>query len=82
MIGSQKSHNFTDTLSNLCIIEAENTEHFFADALFSLFHAITNLNMKDLVKIYLYGDPWPTINIRPHIMHFRRLAFSYTEVIY
>ena len=24
----------------------------------------------------------PTINIRPHIMHFRRLAFSYTEVIY
>ena len=26
--------------------------------------------------------PWPTINIRPHIMHFRRLAFSYTEVIY
>ena len=25
---------------------------------------------------------WPTINIRPHIMHFRRLAFSYTEVIY
>ena len=24
---------------------------------------------------------WPTINIRPH-MHFRRLAFSYTEVIY
>ena len=22
---------------------------------------------------------WPTINIRPHIMHFRRLAFSYTE---
>ena len=27
-------------------------------------------------------QPWPTINIRPHIMHFRRLAFSYTEVIY
>ena len=25
---------------------------------------------------------WPSINIRPHIMHFRRLAFSYTEVIY
>ena len=24
-------------------------------------------------------DPWPTINIRPHIMHFRRLVFSYTE---
>ena len=23
--------------------------------------------------------PWPTINIRPHIMHFRRLVFSYTE---
>ena len=22
---------------------------------------------------------WPTINIRPHIMHFRRLVFSYTE---
>ena len=21
----------------------------------------------------------PTINIRPHIMHFRRLVFSYTE---
>ena len=28
------------------------------------------------------NTPWPTINIRPHIMHFRRLAFSYTEVIY
>ena len=27
-------------------------------------------------------EPWPNINIRPHIMHFRRLAFSYTEVIY
>ena len=24
-------------------------------------------------------EPWPTINIRPHIMHFRRLVFSYTE---
>ena len=23
--------------------------------------------------------PWPTINIWPHIMHFRRLVFSYTE---
>ena len=22
---------------------------------------------------------WPTINIRPRIMHFRRLVFSYTE---
>ena len=29
-----------------------------------------------------WAHPWPTINIRPHIMHFRRLAFSYTEVIY
>ena len=27
-------------------------------------------------------ESWPTINIRPHIMHFRRLAFSYAEVIY
>ena len=24
-------------------------------------------------------EPWPTINIRPHIMHFRRLVFSYAE---
>ena len=28
---------------------------------------------------WLYVKPWPTINIRPHIMHFRRLVFSYTE---
>ena len=26
-----------------------------------------------------YVHSWPTINIRPHIMHFRRLVFSYTE---
>ena len=26
-----------------------------------------------------HGEPWPTINIRPDIMHFRRLVFSYTE---
>ena len=25
------------------------------------------------------GNHGPTINIRPHIMHFRRLVFSYTE---
>ena len=24
-------------------------------------------------------EPWPTINMRPHIMHFKRLVFSYTE---
>ena len=28
------------------------------------------------------GPPWPTKNTRPHIMHFRRLVFSYMEVIY
>ena len=26
-----------------------------------------------------HGGAWPTLNIRPHIMHFRRLVFSYTE---
>ena len=29
--------------------------------------------------IFYWSNPWPTINIRPHIMHFRRLVFSYTE---
>ena len=33
-----------------------------------------------LVKLLIdQVEPWPTINIRPHIMHFRRLVFSYTE---
>ena len=36
--------------------------------------------MHENISLYIY--PWPTINIRPLIMHFRRLAFSYTEVIY
>ena len=38
--------------------------------------------LKDLdehAKKIELGTPWPTINIRPHIMHFRRLVFSYTE---
>ena len=34
---------------------------------------------KELERSRRRDDPWPTINIRPHIMHFRRLVFSYTE---
>ena len=40
-------------------------------------HAYTYTHIQTCMR-----TPWPTINIRPHIMHFRRLAFSYTEVIY
>ena len=29
--------------------------------------------------LQLLDESWPTINIRPHIIHFRRLVFSYTE---
>ena len=35
----------------------------------------TDLAMNDSVL----SEPRPTINMRPHIMHFRRLVFSYTE---
>ena len=41
-----------------------------------------NLNLHYMVfSQTCMPHPWPTINIRPHIMHFTRLAFSYTEVI-
>ena len=55
------------------------------------FKVISNLeNFKIAIKDWvpanclcrLCRESWPTINIRPHIMHFRRLAFSYTGVIY
>ena len=40
---------------------------------------LRHLVFPPLFYSYCLHDPWPTINIRPHIMHFRRLVFSYTE---
>ena len=36
-------------------------------------------NYADDCSPFGFSGSWPTINIRPHIMHFRRLVFSYTE---
>ena len=48
--------------------------------LLSLYYYIYEKSPKKLFQLKdLYDHSWPTINIRPHIMHFRRLVFSYTE---
>ena len=43
----------------------------------SFSHLITKI--KPNTRSEKYVDTWPTKNTRPVIMHFRRLAFNYTE---
>ena len=60
---SHKKHNLVDTPSNLCICNLDFSipRLFLVDTVPDIFSQnnilITNLNMKDLVNIYLYGDP-------------------------
>ena len=86
-------HNFIDTPSDICLCNqgVEDTSHFlfscpsFVTQRATLVTSVNEILLKyNLIhlgnqqQLYLYG-PWPTINIRPHIMYFRRLVFSYTE---
>ena len=62
------------------VTESQNNEEVkkLDEEYVKLLFRILGLN-KEHKSLCRLGKSWPTINIRPHIMHFRRLVFSYTE---